>query len=250
MAFIMLGTLGIGLALLRPRLPPRRSGPLVDFLAFKDPAYSTFVIGLALGFTAFFIPFFYTESYALNIGVDSELSFYILSIMNAGGMIGRMLPNAMADKYVLSFNHPNNILETNNDRIGNLNVIIPCAYISGIIVLAWVSVKHQANLIATSFLYSFFSGGLMALPPAILVGLTPNLSQIGVRVGMALSVGSLGVLIGSPIAGAILSSQSPHVQNELDFSGALIFTGIVLLATGAFMNATRFFKHGFKWGKT
>lgn len=98
MAFIMLGTLGIGLALLRPRLPPRRSGPLVEFAAFNDPAYATFVVGLALGFTAFFIPFFYAESYALDVGVDSELSFYILSIMNAGGMIGRMLPNATADK--------------------------------------------------------------------------------------------------------------------------------------------------------
>ncbi|KAL2818238.1 major facilitator superfamily domain-containing protein [Aspergillus cavernicola] len=189
MAFTMLGTLGIGIALLRPRLPPRRSGPLVDFAAFKDPAYSTFVIGLALGFTAFFIPFFYSEIYALNIGVDSELSFYILCVMNAGGLIGRMLPNAIADK------------------LGSLNVIVPCAYISGIIVLAWVSVKDQASLIATSFLYSFFSGGLMALPPTVLVGLSPHLSQIGVRVGMALSVGSLGVLIGSPIAGAILSSH-------------------------------------------
>ena len=68
-------------------------------------SYTTFVIGLALGFTAFFIPFFYAESYALNIGVDSELSFYILSIMNAGGMIGRMLPNAIADKYAY-ISHP------------------------------------------------------------------------------------------------------------------------------------------------
>lgn len=98
MAFIMLATLAIGISLLKPRLPPRKSGPIVDLAAFKDPAYSTFVIGLALGFMAFFIPFFYADSYALNIGLDSELSFYILSIMNAAGMIGRLLPNAIADR--------------------------------------------------------------------------------------------------------------------------------------------------------
>jgi hypothetical protein len=97
MAFIMLGTLLIGLAFLKPRLPPRKSGPIVDFAAFKEPAYTTFVIGLALGFCAFFIPFFYSESYALNIGVDQDLSFYLLSVMNAAGMIGRLLPNAIAD---------------------------------------------------------------------------------------------------------------------------------------------------------
>ena len=98
MGFIMLATLSIGISLLRPRLPPRKSGPLVDFAAFKDPAYTTFVIGLMLGFLAFFIPFFYAESYALNIGTNTNLSFYVLSIMNAAGMIGRLVPNAIADK--------------------------------------------------------------------------------------------------------------------------------------------------------
>jgi predicted MFS family arabinose efflux permease len=100
MAFIMLATLLLGISLLKPRLPPRKSGPVVDVAAFRDPAYTTFVIGLALGFMAFFIPFFYAESYALNIGVDTELSFYTLSIMNAAGMVGRLVPNAIGDVYV------------------------------------------------------------------------------------------------------------------------------------------------------
>ncbi|KAF3402236.1 Riboflavin transporter MCH5 [Talaromyces pinophilus] len=235
MAFIMLAILGIGIALLRPRLPPRKSGPIIDLAAFKDPAYTTFVIGLALGFMAFFIPFFYAESYALNIGADTNISFYLLSIMNAAGMIGRLLPNAIADK------------------VGSLNVIIPCAFLSGIIILSWISVHHLGNLIATSVFYSFFSGGLMALPPSVLVALSPNLAQIGVRVGMALSVSSLGVLIGSPIAGAILSSQSrsngPDVPGALDYTGTLAFTGVVLLVCGVFMTGTRVIKKGFRLEK-
>jgi predicted MFS family arabinose efflux permease len=97
-AFIMLGTLLIGLALLKPRLPPRKPGPIIDITAFKEPAYSTFVVGLALGFMAFFIPFFYSKSFALNIGVDSNMSFYLLSIMNAASMFGRLLPTCLADK--------------------------------------------------------------------------------------------------------------------------------------------------------
>lgn len=103
MALIMLATLGIGIALLRPPLPPRKSGPIIDLAAFSDPAYTTFVTGLALGFMTFFIPFFYVESYALNIGAYTNISFYLLSIMNAAGMIGRLLPNAIADRCVLIF---------------------------------------------------------------------------------------------------------------------------------------------------
>jgi hypothetical protein len=93
----------------------------------------------------------------------------------------------------------------------------------------------------------------MALPPAVLVALSPKLNQIGVRVGMALTVGSLGVLIGSPIAGAILSNQSRSrssgTQGMLDFTGTLAFTGTLLLITGVFMHTTRFIKKGFKWEK-
>ena len=44
MAFIMLATLLVSLSLMRSRLPPRKSGPIVDFSAFRDPAYSIFLI--------------------------------------------------------------------------------------------------------------------------------------------------------------------------------------------------------------
>lgn len=100
MAFVMLVTISIALLLLRPRLPPRKSGPLILWSALKEPAYSSFIFGLMLAFVAFFIPFFYAQTYALNIGMDENLAFYLLSIMNAAGMVGRLLPNALADKYV------------------------------------------------------------------------------------------------------------------------------------------------------
>ena len=99
MAFVMLATIAIAIFLLRPRLPPRKSGPLIIWHALKEPAYGTFVWGLMLGFLAFFVPFFYAQTYALNIGTDENLAFYVLSIMNAAGMVGRLLPNALADKY-------------------------------------------------------------------------------------------------------------------------------------------------------
>ncbi|KAG8532390.1 uncharacterized protein KY384_002875 [Bacidia gigantensis] len=98
MAFVMLATIVIAITLLRPRLPPRKSGPLVIWTAAKEPAYASFVLGLALAFVAFFIPFFYVQTYALNIGMNQDLAFYTLSVMNASGMIGRLVPNFLADK--------------------------------------------------------------------------------------------------------------------------------------------------------
>jgi MFS family permease len=93
----------------------------------------------------------------------------------------------------------------------------------------------------------------MALPPAVLVSLSPNLNKIGVRVGMALTIGSLGVLVGSPVAGAILSRQSkngnPDILGSLNYTGTLIFTGIALFVCAVLMSATRVIKKGVKLEK-
>lgn len=43
--FIMLGLQAIYLTLMKTRLPPRKSGPLVEWKAFKDPSYTLFSIG-------------------------------------------------------------------------------------------------------------------------------------------------------------------------------------------------------------
>jgi hypothetical protein len=72
---------------------------------------------------------------------------------------------------------------------------------------------------------------------------------------MALTIGSLGVLIGSPIAGAILSGQSRrnHADGTEDwgeeYTGTLVFTGVALLVCGGFINGTRVIKKGVKLGK-
>ncbi|MCJ1247159.1 hypothetical protein MMC30_004371 [Trapelia coarctata] len=237
MAFIMLGTLALAIALLRPRLPPRKSGPFYDLAALKDPAYTSFVLGLTLAFIAFFIPFFYAQSYALNIHMDADLSFYLLSIMNAAGMIGRLLPNAVADK------------------VGNLNIIVPCAFLSALFLFVWIAATTQPSLIAVSVLYSFFSGGLMALPPAVIVFLAPNLQKLGTLIGMAFSAASLGVLIGSPIAGAILDAQSVGdgngglVVGRETYWGVFVFTGVVLVLSGLCIGVTRVNRGGWGWKK-
>lgn len=43
--FVQLVTLGAALLALKPRVPPRKSGPLFEVSAFKDPEYSLYVCG-------------------------------------------------------------------------------------------------------------------------------------------------------------------------------------------------------------
>ena len=95
----------------------------------------------------------------------------------------------------------------------------------------------------------------MALPPAIIVTLSPSMTEVGTRIGMAFWVGSIGVLIGSPIAGAILNGQSRRDQaghfvlGEASFSGVLAFTGAILVASGGLIGVARVSKVGWAFAK-
>jgi MFS transporter, MCT family, solute carrier family 16 (monocarboxylic acid transporters), member 3 len=49
------------LILIKPRMPPRRSGPLIEWAAFKEPTYTFFAIGVFLVYWALYFGFFYVS---------------------------------------------------------------------------------------------------------------------------------------------------------------------------------------------
>lgn len=46
LGFLNLGILSLVLTLMKPRLPPRKSGPIIDWSAFKEVPYALFTIAL------------------------------------------------------------------------------------------------------------------------------------------------------------------------------------------------------------
>ena len=73
----------------------------------------------------------------------------------------------------------------------------------------------------------------------VVATLSPSLSVIGTWMGTCFAVASLGVLIGTPISGAIL--RQGH-----GFVGLQIFGGVTLLAAAAFCLGARLYKSGAK----
>ena len=48
-----------------------------------------------------YIPFFFIEDYGLRLKIDADTSFYLLSVMNAASLFGRLVPNWLADRSVI-----------------------------------------------------------------------------------------------------------------------------------------------------
>ncbi|EEA25305.1 hypothetical protein TMatcc_006470 [Talaromyces marneffei ATCC 18224] len=225
MAFIMLGTLLVSVAVMKPRLPPRKSGPLIHIESLRDTVFVLWLVATFFIFVGLYIPFFYVEQYGLNIGMSPDLSFYMLIIMNAGSIPGRVMPSIIADK------------------VGNLSVMIPSVLLTGIMMLAWNSVGSQSALIAISVLVGLTSGSIQAVLPATVAFLCPDLSKLGTNIGMTLFTSGLGLLIGSPVAGAILDHQRTP-EGDI-FWGTLTFSGLFILTGGIFLIIARVVKVGF-----
>lgn len=62
MGFVVLAIAMTYNSLLRTRLPARKSGPLVEWAAFKEPAYLLFTAGVFFLYWAIYFPFFYVSS--------------------------------------------------------------------------------------------------------------------------------------------------------------------------------------------
>ena len=217
---LMLATFAIPNTVMKVRVLPAKKRAIVDLSALRSAPYVLFCLGGFVGFTGLYTPFFYVQYYAIRKGItDENLGFYLLAILNSASVFGRIIPNFVAD------------------RVGPMNIIVPCALASGVLIFALIPISSAPAIVVFNVLYGFFSGSFVSLPPTILVHLTPNRALIGTRMGMCFAVVALGVLVGTPIAGAILNASG--------FTNVWVFGGTLTVAGGLIMLASRFTYKGF-----
>jgi len=211
LGFLILGTMIVPNLCMRVRVLPAKSRSLLDLRAFLIPAYSLQVAGFFCGFMGLYMPFFYGQVYALQRHITNEnLAFYLLAVMNSTSTFGRILPNLFSDK------------------VGPFNVVIPCCIISGLLCICFMAVSSSAGIIVLMAFYGFFSGSFVSLPPTIIVHLSGDArDKIGTRLGQSFAFVAVGVLIGTPIGGAVLDHSG--FDALWTFGGCMLFGGGALL---------------------
>ncbi|CAJ0549956.1 Ff.00g065510.m01.CDS01 [Fusarium sp. VM40] len=67
---------------------------IIDCTAFQEPPYIFFTLGLFLAFMGLYVPLYYVQLHAIDGGItDSNLGFYLLPILNAASVFGRIIPH-------------------------------------------------------------------------------------------------------------------------------------------------------------
>ncbi len=213
-AFLILFLMIIANLTVVSRLPPMpRPVKFSDFYSpFKELPFVLLSFGSFLMFLGIFEPFTFIILAAEGRGVSSELALYLVPILNAGSIFGRIVPGRLAD------------------YLGRFTVFLVCGVVSSIMVLAlWLPASGTGAAIAFALLFGFSSGGIVSLAPTLVASIS-DVRQIGVRTGVFFSVVAIAVLIGSPIGGQLISQDNGKFRTMQGFAGGMMMAGTICYA--------------------
>ncbi|KAL1892307.1 hypothetical protein Cpir12675_004594 [Ceratocystis pirilliformis] len=229
MGFVQLVSLIVAFFLVKPRIPPRISGRLVEWAAFKDLAYTYYTVGNFFCFLGLYFAFHYLSSFSrsnVTPVLTYEGSLDLLMVLNGVGIAGRIVPNYFSDS------------------LGLLNMYIPLSFLSGVLILCWMAVTTRDGIYAWSIFYGIFAAGVQGLFPAGLSTLTPDLSKQGSRIGMAFTIVSFAVLAGPPIEGGLIQAMDGKYYAAQVFAGGCTIIGSLFIFAARMVKAKSVQKPG------
>ncbi|GAB1210343.1 hypothetical protein APSETT445_009134 [Aspergillus pseudonomiae] len=190
-----------------------RARSLVEWKALKQPTFMLLSVSLTCVMLAYYVPIFYVATYArVKLNTETNLSFYLVSIINGASAFGRTVP------YLLG------------SRVNTAFVLISCTTASAIAMYTWIATSNTAGFIVWACYWGFLSGVLVTAPTAIVAHpvFTPDKNYLGTRMGMMWGISSFGSLAGAPIAGALVDLEHKNFVRSQVFAGSLM-VGAVLL---------------------
>jgi MFS family permease len=135
-------------------------------------AWVAFCVGLFCCTFSLLVPFDYLPTIAVQQGMNRNLAQYTLAMINAGSMIGRIVPGFVSD------------------HVGQFNIMALVTTLSAIALLAvWLPVYYnptEGGIIFFSLLYGFVSGGYTSLlSPCVVALVDGQVANLGVKFGVA-----------------------------------------------------------------
>ncbi|KAH9955222.1 MFS general substrate transporter [Russula dissimulans] len=210
MAFMLLFVLGIANLTIRRRLPPVVvSGGLFNPKQFKSPAYSVYTAAGFVAWLGLYTVLTFIDASARTQDVPPHLASYLVAIANAGSAIGRLSSGILAD------------------RVGPINVMTPSLFLGGVLTFVWPYVRGTSALVPLALFYGASSGAFAALIGAPMIAFGDS-TDVGRRMGMNLTILSLGALAGPPISGAIAKSTGAYSAVGI-YAGSSVMVAVCLL---------------------
>ncbi|KAL5115111.1 hypothetical protein ACEQ8H_007026 [Pleosporales sp. CAS-2024a] len=210
-AFIMLPFFLLAIAVMKPRVAPRKSKIFIG-AAWKDAKYCLLITGMFFMMMGMWTPVFYVPTYAISRGMSVTLAANLLSIINASSTFGRIIPGFLAD------------------RFGRLNLFAGAGMGTGLMVFCFGQPKTHYALIVYVVFFGFVSGTIISTAGAAISLCTKDPRNLGTYMGMGMGVAAFAVLVGPPISGALLERYHGFLQVSIFGGTVSLVGGFVVLA--------------------
>lgn len=210
--FLLLALLIVANLTVRAFHPPRPKNITKEELArpFREPEFILLTIGFFLFTYGIYVPINYLPVQAQATGMDPNLIEYLVPILNAASLFGRIFSGVMGD------------------RVGRYNIFVIVGYLTSIWTLAlWIPVSNTGGIIAFAALFGFCSGAYVSLIAPLVAQISP-IQEIGFRTGIVFFISSIGGLTTNPINGAIMDGAD-GLRGIKIFAGAFCFAGTVFI---------------------
>ncbi|KJZ72135.1 hypothetical protein HIM_08400 [Hirsutella minnesotensis 3608] len=182
-----------------------------DSSVLRDPPFLALLGASLLTAIALYIPLLYLPLFTIIRipKVNPDLTVDLLAILNGSSIVGRLLAGLAASV------------------VAPTEVVAVCLAASVVILFCWIAVYTVAGTVVWSVFWGMTSGILVTLPGAFIPLFCPSMDVIGTRVGMYWLSAGIGMLIGSPMAGAIHDSK----PGKDDSWRLQIFAGLFMLGS-------------------
>ncbi|KAG1820098.1 major facilitator superfamily domain-containing protein [Suillus variegatus] len=204
---------------MRTRLDPPATP--VNYIAVArkciyDVPFMLLIAGTFLLQTGFYYPLFFFQLDSIKHGISVKFSFY--SVGSTTQVIHLLTKSLVSDfKWV--------------QLLGTIHWQSTSC---GVLILGMIGLRNLASVIVLGVLYGYFSGLNVAMAPPLVATLTPDLSELGARMGICLFAAGFGGLIGAPISGALLTSNYTWWIPGL-FSGTVSLAAVMMFIIMRYM---------------
>ncbi|KAG1774219.1 major facilitator superfamily domain-containing protein, partial [Suillus placidus] len=178
---------------MRTRLNPPMTPTNYIVAAKKCIRDAPFIFMIAGGFffqAGFYYPLFFIQLDSIKHGLSVTFSFYSvgysamqLVILNVSNCVARVTSG-----FIAAFT-------------GVPNLIIVATISGGVLTMGMIGLSSLASVVVLGVMYGYFAGLYIAMVAPLVATLTPDLSELGARMGICFFIS------GTPISGALLTSN-------------------------------------------
>ncbi|KAK1965177.1 MFS general substrate transporter [Colletotrichum sublineola] len=126
----------------------RRRRVMLDLAAYRNASFVVLSASMFFNVFSYTPPIYYLQQYSLVYGLagqgSSGLAYYLVAILNAGSVLGRMFPAWLAGRY------------------GPINVLLGVSVSVATVTMCWLAVRTGAGSVVFALAYGFATGGLIS----------------------------------------------------------------------------------------